>query len=76
MEIAKWGNSFAVRLPKKLVEELGLSLGDEIEILKTEGHSLTVGKSTRKAKALANMHGRKWSTPKGYRFNREEANQR
>ena len=32
MQIAKWGNSLAVRLPARMVQELGLKAGDEIEI--------------------------------------------
>ena len=31
MQIAKWGNSLAVRLPARMVQELGLKAGDEIE---------------------------------------------
>jgi antitoxin MazE len=76
MQIAKWGNSYAVRLPKKLIEDLNLSLGDEVEIVKAEGHSLTVEKSNRKERALANMQARRWAAPKGYLFNRDEANRR
>ena len=32
MQIAKWGNSLAVRLPAAVVEALELKEGDEIEI--------------------------------------------
>ena len=32
MQVSKWGNSLAVRLPAKLVEELGLKEGDEVEV--------------------------------------------
>ncbi|HSC18982.1 MAG TPA: AbrB/MazE/SpoVT family DNA-binding domain-containing protein, partial [Rhizomicrobium sp.] len=32
MQVAKWGNSLAVRLPKKLVDELGLKEGDKLEL--------------------------------------------
>ena len=32
MQIAKWGNSLAVRLPVAVVEALKLEEGDEIEI--------------------------------------------
>src|SRR5271154_4997955 len=32
MQVAKWGNSLAVRLPAAVVEALGLREGDEIEI--------------------------------------------
>lgn len=30
--IAKWGNSTAIRLPKKVVDSLNLEIGDELEI--------------------------------------------
>ena len=32
MQVAKWGNSLAVRLPAAVVELLDLKEGDEIEI--------------------------------------------
>jgi len=32
MQVAKWGNSLAVRLPAAVVEALELKEGDEIEI--------------------------------------------
>jgi antitoxin MazE len=33
VQIAKWGNSAAVRLPKVLVDELGLAPGSELDIV-------------------------------------------
>ena len=40
MQVAKWGNSLAVRLPAELVvEALGLKEGDEIEIVTRLGSS-------------------------------------
>ena len=32
MQVSRWGNSLAVRLPKKLVEEAGLAEGDEVDV--------------------------------------------
>jgi len=32
MQVAKWGNSLAVRLPRSVVDALGLKEGDNIEI--------------------------------------------
>lgn len=32
MQVAKWGNSLAVRLPAAVVEALRLKAGDQIEI--------------------------------------------
>lgn len=37
MQVSKWGNSLAVRLPAALVRELGLKEGDQIELLKDDG---------------------------------------
>ncbi len=34
MKVAKWGNSLAVRLPASLVAELGLSEGDQIDLIR------------------------------------------
>ena len=33
MQVSKWGNSLAVRLPRALVEALKLKEGDEISIV-------------------------------------------
>ncbi len=37
MQVSRWGNSLAVRLPAKLVAELGLKEGDEVDIRPKEG---------------------------------------
>jgi len=33
MQVSKWGNSLAIRLPATVVEALGLKEDDEVEIL-------------------------------------------
>ncbi len=40
-KVAKWGNSLAVRLPKPLVDDLGLRPGREVE-LRQDGTHLTL----------------------------------
>lgn len=35
MHISKWGNSLAVRLPKKLCEDMNLEEGDQIQLIRT-----------------------------------------
>ncbi len=32
MQVGKWGNSLAIRLPSSIVELLGLQEGDDVEI--------------------------------------------
>jgi antitoxin MazE len=74
MHIAKWGNSLAIRLPRKLVDDLSLKEGDEVELRPTGPDSVEIVRSTRIASALERMADRKWSVPEDYRFDREEAN--
>ena len=76
MQAAKWGNSLAVRLPKQLVEELGLKPGDEIEIVSATRHRIEIEKNDRRERALKAIAERKWALPEGYRFDRDEANER
>ncbi|PPQ27824.1 AbrB family transcriptional regulator [Rhodoblastus sphagnicola] len=76
MQVAKWGNSLAVRLPKKLVDQLHLKAGDEIDIVEAAREKLVVDKLDRRAEALARMKARAWETPANYHFDRDEANQR
>jgi antitoxin MazE len=76
MQVSKWGNSLAVRLPKKLVEELGLSSGDELAVVAASKERIAVEKVDRRKEALERMKARKWRLPQGYRFDRNEANER
>jgi len=76
MQIAKWGNSLAVRLPRRLVESLGLRPGDEIEIVDASADRLAIQKADLRAEAIDRMAARGWAAPAGYRFDREDANAR
>ena len=76
MQVSKWGNSLAVRLPKKLVEELGISAGDELAIVAAAKDKIAVDKIDRRNEALARMKSRHWTLPPGYRFDRDDANRR
>jgi len=76
MRVAKWGNSLAVRLPKALVEELGLAVGDELDLVAAVGRRLELQKSDKRRKALERMRQRGWELPPGYKFDRDEANAR
>jgi antitoxin MazE len=39
VQISKWGNSTALRLPKAVVEELGLKPGQEVEMIVERGEA-------------------------------------
>ncbi len=44
MQVSKWGNSLAVRLPAAVVEALGLKEGDDIEIDVADAYRVEVRK--------------------------------
>ena len=77
MQISKWGNSLAVRLPKALVDELGLKEGDELNVVAAKDGTIEVEtKEERRRRALERMAARNWTLPAGYKFDRDEANER
>jgi antitoxin MazE len=76
MQVAKWGNSLAVRLPKSLVDELGLKVGDDLAVLAASATSLEVEKRDDRLAAIAELNQFKFKVPPEYRFDREEANAR
>ena len=76
MRVSKWGNSLAVRLPKTLVEKMGLRAGDELNIVDVVERTLVVQKEDRRKAALERLASRNWTLPPGYKFDRDEANQR
>ncbi len=76
MLVSKWGDSLAVRLPKALVEKMGLSSGDELDIVDVVERTLVVQKEDRREVALERLASLNWTLPPDYKFDREEANER
>ena len=76
MQVSRWGNSLAVRLPSAVVEALNLREGDEIEIEVADAHRFRVARDTQREEALEGLRALGWTLPKGYRFSREDANAR
>jgi antitoxin MazE len=68
---------FAVRLPKALVEKLGLKEGDEINVVAANDGIIEVEtREEQRRRALARMAARNWTLPPDYKFGRDEANER
>ena len=76
MRVSKWGNSLAVRLPKSLVDDLGLKPGDELEVVSAKPSGIVVARDERGEKAVKRMRERALSLPEGHSFDRDEANAR
>lgn len=76
MQVSKWGNSLAVRLPAAIVEALGLKDGDHIEI-RIAGHRVfEVSRDQRRQRALAALRKLRRPLPDGFIFDRTDANAR
>jgi antitoxin MazE len=76
MQVSKWGNSLAVRLPAAVVEDLQLSEGDEIEITVAGARQFQIARDRSREKALESLKRRARPLPVGFKFDREEANER
>jgi antitoxin MazE len=76
MQVAKWGNSLAVRLPAKVVKALDLKEGDQIEIGVAGSRVFEISRDRRKQAALARLKKLRKLLPPDFSFSREEANER
>ena len=82
MQVAKWGNSLGVRLPMALVHELGISEGDELEVRpvkkksKTATPAIEISREPTKRELIESVRKYRGAWPKGWKFDREEANSR
>ena len=76
MMVSRWGNSLGVRLPRTLVDDLGLKPGDELEVVAATATRIEVAKDARRAEAIDRMRARGLRFPEGYAFDRDEANTR
>jgi antitoxin MazE len=55
---------------------MGLSAGDELNIVDVAERTLIVAKEDRRQRALENLLARNWTLPPDYKFDRDEANER
>jgi len=76
MQVGKWGNSLAVRLPAAVVDALQLKEGDEIEIEVAGARSFRVARDRTREQALERLRALARPLPPGFRFVRDEANER
>jgi antitoxin MazE len=76
MQVSKWGNSLAVRLPSAVVDALELKEGDQIEIRIAGKRVFEVRRDPLRQRALARLRKLRRPLPAGFVFDREEANAR
>ncbi|HEV7328663.1 MAG TPA: AbrB/MazE/SpoVT family DNA-binding domain-containing protein [Bosea sp. (in: a-proteobacteria)] len=76
MQVARWGNSLAIRIPAAVSEALALKEGDDVEVRIADDRTFLIARDERKPQALARIRNLRKSLPAGWRFDRDEANER
>ena len=76
MQVSKWGNSLAVRLPTSVVDALGLKEGDQVEIQVASRKVFAVAKAPGIRELLARLRKFRGRLPATFKFDRLEANER
>jgi antitoxin MazE len=76
LQVAKWGNSLAIRLPAAVVEVLELKEGDEIEIHVADRRDFEVSRKPGREELLKRLRAFRGRIPVDFKFDREEANAR
>jgi antitoxin MazE len=76
MQVSKWGNSLAIRLPAVVVKALKLKEGDDIEIRVAGRREFEVSRDKSRQRALETLRKLRRPFPPGFVFDREEAHER
>ena len=72
MQVSKWGNSLAVRLPAAVIDALKLKDGDRIEIRIAAARVFEISRDQSRESALARLHKLRRPLPPGFVFDRNE----
>ena len=76
MQVAKWGNSLAIRLPAGVVKALELKEGDQVEICIADARRLEVARTPGRDELLKRLRAFRGRLPPDFKFDRDEANAR
>lgn len=76
MQVSKWGNSLAIRLPAAVVEVLQLHEGDDVEVVVAGARSFQLRKKPGKDALLARVRRLRGKLPADFKFERDDAHAR
>lgn len=76
MQVTRWGNSLAIRLPAAVVEALSLKEGDDIEVRVAGERVFDIARDQSRQRALDRIRSLRKPLPAGWSFDRDEANER
>jgi antitoxin MazE len=75
MQVSKWGNSLAIRLPAAVVEALGLREGDDVILHAAGKRTLEIEKTPGTKQLLTRLRKFRGRLPKDFKFDRLEAHE-
>ena len=76
MQVSKWGNSLAIRLPASVVQVLNLQVGDDIEVIIADERVFKVRKKPDKEAIFRRLRQFRGKIPVDFKFDRDDANAR
>ncbi len=76
MQVSKWGNSLAIRLPAAVVDALQLRDGDDIEVRVAGARVFEVKKEPGRQELLQRLRKFRGRLPAGFVFDRDGAHGR
>ena len=76
VQVSKWGNSLAIRLPAAVVEALQLRDGDDIQVHVAGARVFEVKKEPGRQELLQRLRKFRGRLPAGFVFERDGANER
>jgi antitoxin MazE len=76
MQVSKWGNSLAIRLPAVIVEALKLKEGDEVDVRVAGDRAFDLALDRSRERALKRIKELALDLPPDWKFDRDEANAR
>lgn len=76
MQVSKWGNSLAVRLPASVVDALQLKEGEDVEIHVVGRRVVEIARKPAPRELVARLRKFRGRLPADFRFDRMEANER
>ena len=76
MQVAKWGNSLAIRLPASVVQALDLKEGDDITIHVANERAFEIAKTPTRSNLIERLRALRGTIPSDFKFDRIDANER
>jgi antitoxin MazE len=75
VQVSKWGNSLAVRLPAAVVDALELKEGDQIEVRIAGPREFEISRDRSREAAIERLRKLRRPLPPGFTFDRVAANE-